>query len=208
MAASLGTATEKGAIVANVVEGSPAEKAGFKQGDVILTLNGNSVDDSRDLTRKVASLIVGQQANFAILRDGQRRNIVATIAKRDEQQIASADRPAPQANRGNGGAKETSMTSLGMELVPLSNESRSQYNIDSDVTAGVVVNSVDDNSEAADKGFRPGDVIVSIGNKTIRTLTDVEQGIADAKKAGRESVLLLVSGDQGQHYIALKIAKS
>ena len=205
MAASLGGGTEKGAIVANVVDGSPAEKAGFKQGDVILTLNGNAVDDSRDLTRKVASLIVGQQANFSILRDGMKRNIVATIAKRDEQ-VASADKPAPQANR-PAAPKETSMTSLGMEIMPLNADTRSQFNIDKDVTSGVVISSVDDSSEAAEKGFRPGDVIMSIGNKTIRNLADVEQGIADAKKAGRESVLLLIAGDQGQHYVALKITK-
>jgi serine protease Do len=84
MAASLGAGTEKGAIVANVVDDSPAAKSGFRQGDVILTLNGNDIDDFRDLTRKVASLVVGDRANFTILRDGARRNLTAVIAKRDE----------------------------------------------------------------------------------------------------------------------------
>ena len=66
---------------------------------------------------------------------------------------------------------------------------------------------LDPNSEAADKGFRPGDVIVGIGNRNVRTPADIEQGIADAKKTGRETVLLLVAGDQGQHYVALKVSK-
>jgi serine protease Do len=59
------------------------------------------------------------------------------------------------------------------------------------------------------KGFRQGDVILTIGNKTVRTAADVEQGIADARKAGRESVLLLVTSrqGQGQRYVALKVGK-
>jgi len=207
MAASLGVGNAKGAIVAGVVDDSPAAKAGFKQGDVIISLNGSDIDDNRDLTRKVASLRAGQKADFSILREGQKRQIAAVIAKRDDQQLASADRPAtpnrPERGRAN---RQASTTSLGMELMPLTSETREQFNVDGKVT-GVVVSSVDPNSEAADKGFRPGDVIVGIGNKTVRTPDDIEQGVADAKKSGRETVLLLVSGDQGQHYVALKVAK-
>jgi serine protease Do len=205
MAASLGAGDAKGAIVANVVDDSPAAKAGFQQGDVILALNGSEVDDQRDLTRKVGSLRAGERAEFSVLREGKKQNITALIAKRDEQQLASAT-PAP--NRpGNGPAREpAARNSLGMELMPLTNDTRSQYNINNDVT-GVVIGSVDPNSEAADKGLHPGDVIMSVGNKAVKTPADIEAGIADAKKSGRDSVLLLVGGDTGQHYIALKIGQ-
>ncbi|HMI97609.1 MAG TPA: Do family serine endopeptidase [Micropepsaceae bacterium] len=207
MAASLGAGNAKGAIVASVVDDSPAAKAGFKQGDVVVSLNGTDIDDSRDLTRKVAGLRAGQKADFSILREGQKRQIAAVIAKRDDQQVASADRPATpnRADRGNNN-RQAATSSLGLELMPLTTETREQYNVDGKVN-GVVVSSVEPNSEAADKGFRPGDVIVGIGNKTVRAPSDIEQGVADAKKAGRETVLLLVSGDQGQHYVALKVAK-
>jgi serine protease Do len=63
---------------------------------------------------------------------------------------------------------------------------------------------VDPNSEAADKGFRAGDVIVSVGNRNVRTPAEIEQGIAEAKRANRESVLFLVAGRGGQRYVALK----
>jgi serine protease Do len=205
MAASLGVKSAKGAIVASVVDDSPASKAGFKQGDVVLSLNGSEVDDNKDLTRKVASLRVGEQAKFGILRDGKSYTLTALIAKRDDEQLASADRPAQ--DRGNRVApRESSTTVLGLGLSSLTDQAREQYNID-DKTRGVVVSAVDPNSEAADKGFRPGDVIVGIGNRNVRTPSDVEQGIAEARKAGRETVLLLVAGDQGQHYVALKVAK-
>ena len=208
MAASIGAKDVKGAIVASVVDNSPAAKAGFKQGDVILSLNGSEVDDNRDLTRKVAGLLAGQKAQFSVLRDGQKRDLTATIAKRDEQQLASADVPS---DRGGAGGREAgkpaAMNSLGMELMPLTMDTRSQFNIDDDV-AGVVVSSVDPNSEAADKGVRMGDVIVGVGNRSVKAPGDIEQGIAEAKKSGRDSVLFLIASDQGQHYVALKIAKS
>ena len=209
MAASLGASSEKGAIVANVIDDSPAAKAGFKQGDVILSLNGSEVDDQRDLTRKVAGLIAGERANFTILRDGMRRNITALIDKRDEAQLASATPTPSQGNNNRGGNRDSAptMTTLGMEMTALTMETRDQYDIDASVS-GVVVTSVDPNSEAADKGFRPGDVIVSVGNKNVRTPADIERGVAEAKRANRDSVLFLVAGRGGQRYVALKVAKA
>jgi serine protease Do len=140
-----------------------------------------------------------------VLREGQKRNVTAVIAKRDDQ-VASLDKPTTPSPADRGANRQTSTTSLGMELMALSAETREQFNVDEKVN-GVVVSSVDASSEAADKGFHPGDVIVGIGNKNVRSPADIEQGVADAKKAGRETVLLLVAGDQGQHYVALKVAK-
>jgi serine protease Do len=202
LAASLGVASQKGAIVANVIEDSPAAKAGFRQGDVVLSLNGTEIDDNRDLTRKVASLVVGDRATFTVLRDGSRQNLTALIARRDEAQLASA---APPSNQGKGGDARppTTTTTLGMELTPLTQDARDQFDIDMSVN-GVVVSEVDPNSEAAEKGFRAGDVIVSVGNRNVRTPAEIEQGIAEAKRANRESVLFLVAGRGGQRYVALR----
>ena len=82
MAASLGAGNAKGAIVANVVDNSPAAKAGFKQGDVVVGLNGSDIDDSRDLTRKVAGLRAGERAEFSVLREGQKRNVTPLSSPR------------------------------------------------------------------------------------------------------------------------------
>jgi serine protease Do len=206
LASSLGAGSEKGAIVANVIENSPAQKAGFRQGDVILSLNGSEIDDNRDLTRKVAALVAGDRATFAILRDGKRQTVTAEIARRDETQLASA---SPSTNQGKGGgerAPAATMT-LGMELSALTQDTREQYDIEMSVN-GVVVSDVDPNSEAAEKGFRPGDVIVSVGNKNVRTPAEIEQGVAEARRANRESVLFLVAGRGGQRYVALKTPQS
>ena len=206
MAASIGVKNAKGAIVASVVDDSPASKAGFRQGDIVLSLNGSDVDDNKDLTRKVAGLRVGEKAQFGILRDGQKYTLNATIAKRDEVQLASADRTVGPDRGDHAQNREATTSALGLGLSTLTDQAREQFNLD-DKARGVVVSSVDPNSEAADKGFRPGDVIVGIGNRNVRTPADIEQGVAEARKAGRETVLLLVASDQGQHYVALKVAK-
>src|SRR5579862_4582332 len=77
IASTLNISSPKGAIVAEVVPGGPAAKAGFVQGDVIVALNGRSVEDSRDLTRHIASLPAGASAHFTVMRAGQKRDITA-----------------------------------------------------------------------------------------------------------------------------------
>ena len=104
LAASMGTPSNvKGAIVASVVDNSPAAHGGMQQGDVVVALNGATINDSRDLTQKVAGLRAGERVQFTVLRDGQRRGISVTIGQRDEQ-VASMNRmetPNRSFGRGN-----------------------------------------------------------------------------------------------------------
>jgi len=196
MASSLGSPETKGAIVASVVSNSPAAKAGLKQGDVIVTVDGKGIVDSRDLTRKVALMSAGSHVDFGVMRDGRKQNISVTIGKRDEQQ-ASNDRP-------NTGVRPSSENLLGMEMAPVTPETRDEYRLD-DNARGVVVTSVDPDSDAASKGLTEGDVIVKMGTKDVHTPTDVRQSVADAKKAGRDSVLMLVRGMNGEHFVSVQV---
>src|SRR5580704_4001529 len=91
IAQSLGSHDVKGAIVASVVPGGPAAKAGFQPGDVVMAINGKSVEDSRDLTRRVAALPAGAKATFSVGRAGQQKTFTATIGARKEEQLASND---------------------------------------------------------------------------------------------------------------------
>ncbi len=199
MAASLGVPDAKGAIVANVVENSPAERAGFQQGDVVTSVNGEDIDDQRDLTRRVGNLAAGDTATFVILRGGQQQTLTANIERRDEEQVASAA-TVP----GNGSVAPSATESLGLSLMPLNQLARQQFNIDESID-GVLIGAVDANSEAAEKGFQPGMVIVAIGNNAVQTAEDIATGIAAAREAGRDSVLLLVADEQGQRFVTLNI---
>ncbi|HEY0281254.1 MAG TPA: Do family serine endopeptidase, partial [Rhizomicrobium sp.] len=95
VAASLGIAEPKGAIIASVVADSPASKAGLRQGDVIVAVNGKPVEDSQGLTRRVASLAAGKKATFTILRDGSNKTVEVAIAQRKDDQVASAAQTPP-----------------------------------------------------------------------------------------------------------------
>jgi serine protease Do len=131
------------------------------------------------------------------MRDGHKQNISVTIGKRSEQ-TASADTGSRSGNR------QSSENTLGMELAPLSPETRQDYRL-GDNAKGVVVTSVNPDSDAADKGLHSGDVIVSVGGKDVRTPADVRRDVADAKRAGRTSVLMLVEGSDGQHFLTVKV---
>jgi serine protease Do len=192
IASSLGLHDSKGALVANVTPNSPASRAGFHQGDVVVDLNGASISDSRDLSRNVANLHAGDKANFTVLRDGSRHAIVATIEKRNTEKLAANT------------DQDQGESSLGLSLMPINPALREQYEL-GDKVAGVVVTRVDPSSDAADKGLHAGDVITRVNGKPVRLPSDLTTSIAEAKKLGRDSVLLLVAGEQGEHFVALKI---
>jgi serine protease Do len=203
MAASLGAKDLKGAIVANVVPGGPAATAGFRQGDMIVAINGAGVDDSRDLTRRVAALQAGSNATFTILRDGSKQDLHAKVGLRKDQQVASND-GNPDAP---GSAPTSTAEAMGLGLAAVTPDMRRTYNLDQGVS-GVLVTKVDPNSDAADKGIQPGDVVVSIANKSVRSPQEVKNRIAEAQAAGRSAVLVLVTGQNGQRFVALKIGKA
>jgi serine protease Do len=195
LASSMNLRDTKGAIVADVVDGSPAERAGFAQGDVVVALNGSDVADSKVLTRQVAALKAGDRATFTVLRDGSRRDLTAIIEKRDPDRLASV-----------GETPSAQPSSLGMRLMPINPAVRQQYELDDSMT-GVIITSVDPDGEAARKGLRNGDVIKRIGSQSVRLPSDVSRGIDEAKRMGRETVALLVANADGERFVALRIAQ-
>jgi len=198
IASSLGLKDAKGALVAEVVPNGPAAKAGFEQGDIVLSINGVAVEDNRDLTRKVALVPSGQSAVFAINRQGQAKTLKADIGNRPDDKVASdAPNPAP-------GPVATG-NAMGLGLASLTPEARKTFNLN-EATAGVVITKVDPNSDAADKGLQPGDVVQKVGSKIVHTPADVQLGVAEAQKGGRKTVLLLVASAQGgSRFVAVDI---
>jgi serine protease Do len=93
-----------------------------------------------------------------------------------------------------------------MKLMPITPALRDQYELDDDMT-GVLVTSVDPGSEAASKGLKTGDVMKRVGSRTVHQPVDVSRSIEDAKQAGRESVLALIAGEEGERFVALRIAQ-
>ncbi len=202
IASTLGDKNLKGAIVASIVPGSPAAKAGFQAGDLVLAMNGQAIDDSRVLTRRVGALAAGSKATFTVMRSGQQKTLTASIEPRKDEQVA--------ANDNGGGAPDASGSTaqaMGLGLAAVTPNVRRAYNLDDNVN-GVVITQVDPNSDAADKGIQPGDVVVSVAFQAVRTPQDITARIASARAAGRSSVLVLVVNANGQRFVALDVGKS
>jgi serine protease Do len=204
IATSLGIKDGKGALVAEIVPNGPAAKAGFEQGDIVTAINGQAVDDANDLTRKVASVPAGQTAVLSVARQGKPMEVKVTVGTRpDAQQLASN---AP--DRG-GMMTPSSANAAGLGLSSLTPETKKSFNISESVVAGAVITKVDPDSDAADKGLQPGDVVLRVGNRIVRSPADFQTGVAEAKKGGRTSVLLLVAHAQGQTgFVAIDIDKT
>ncbi len=197
MAASFGNKNMKGAIVASVSPGGPAARAGFVPGDIVVALNGKGIEDNRDLTRRVAALTAGSNATFTVVHDGATKTLTAKIGAKQEQQVAS-NKPL-QNNRAPAPAE-----AMGLGLAAITPETRRAFNLDGNVN-GVVVTKVDPNSDAADKGLEPGDVLVSIANHPVHSPQDVKASVAAAQAAHRDTVLVLVTGQGGQRFVAIKL---
>jgi len=202
IAETLGLKEAAGALVANVIPGGPAEKAKVQPGDVILKFNGKKVDKMRSLPRIVADTEVGKAVPVQIWRKNEMVTLQAKIEELDEATEVAA-KNAGDKNK----SQESSVKKLGLKLSSITAALTKKYSLDKDAK-GVVVTKVDADGPAAEKGIRPGDVIVEISQKEAAGPSDVEDKVAEAEKAGRKSVLILLEGQGGLRFVALRIGKS
>lgn len=204
IAESLNLGKARGALVADVTRAGPAEKAGIQPGDVIITFNGRAVNSMRDLPKFVAETPVGTKAEVKLLRKGQEVTVTAEVGRLEDgeklTQAASGDgKTAP--------AAPAVVTVLGMTVTSMTDELRTQYSIDKDLK-GAVITEVAKDGAAADKRLEPGDVITEAGEQEVQGAADVSTRIEEARKANKNSILLLVAkGGKASEmrFIALKI---
>ena len=193
-----GLETARGALVTDVPDG-PAKNAGMEAGDVILSFDGADVEDTRGLVRQVGNSPVGKAVRVVVLRDGKTETLKVTLGRREEAEGAvPAAAPAPEK------AEPQVQKMLGLTLSPLSEELREQLGVDKKLI-GLAVTEVDEASEAYEKGLRAGDVITEAGQQKVESLQVLEERIAEAKDAGRKSLLLLVRRGGDPRFVALSL---
>ena len=196
LAEGMGIPGANGALVADVTDGGPADKAGIKNGDVITAFDGKPVPDSRALPREVADTAAGKAVNIDIIRGGKKQTLHAVVAKLQDDDIKpkppqATAKPSPKATR------------LGLSLAPLDDVARNKYKLPKDAS-GVVVTNIDPMGPSADKNFRPGDLIVQVQTQIVRSPDDVNKLVDDATKAGKKVILLLVSRGGDLTYVAVR----
>ncbi|HBA88935.1 MAG TPA: peptidase [Geobacter sp.] len=173
LAQSFGLDSEKGALIAEVMKESPAEKAGIKGGDIILEYDGHVIHEMSELPRRVAGTEVGKKVNLVVLRDGHQQTIPVVIEKLKEGEEQDA---AGTSDR------------LGLKVAELTKERAQQLRLEGD--KGVVVTAVQEESLAERAGIQEGDLIREINGTRITGVSDYSKAIGAVKKGGYAKMLL------------------
>lgn len=159
----------KGVLVAKVFENDPADKAGIKAQDIIISVNGKKIETSRELTSMIAGLVVGEKAKVTVLRNGKEKTFTVDIAKRDEDKLASG-KPSRSEEAGE----------LGVQVSDITSEIADRLNITE--TEGVVVIGVDPASKSAVAGIQTGDVIREINRNRVKNVEDFKNILLTIKQ--------------------------
>lgn len=200
IAEGLGLKELTGALVGNVVKDGPAAKAKIQAGDVILKIGDVEVKDERSVPRIVGDFTVGSQVPVTIWRKGKIFSIPVQVGEFEEAEETGVI-PSP-----DGGKELVKGVQIhGLTLQPLTDEVRGRFDI-GDNTQGVLVVDVAPKSSAAEKGIRPGDVIVEISQEEIKTPQHVVDQLQKAEKENRKSALLLINREGESRYVSIKIA--
>ncbi|UCI06754.1 Do family serine endopeptidase [Mesorhizobium sp. B1-1-8] len=191
IAESLGLKSEKGALVSSAQDAGPGKKAGIAAGDVITQVDGKDVASPKELARLIGAYPPGKSVDVTVLRDGKTETVkvdLGTLPSSDKQASNNDSKPAAP-------AKADTLADLGLTVTKSENGK------------GLVVTDVDPDSDAADRGIQPGDTITSINSVEVNGTDDVSKAMADAAKAGRKAVLMQITRDDSNRFVALPVGK-
>ena len=192
IADSLGLKQARGAMVDNPQAGSPAAKAGIEAGDVITSVNGTDVKDSRDLARTISMMAPGTSVKLDVLHKGESKAVTLTLGEMpNDRQANASEQPSKEA---------AGTPHLGLSLAPAGE-------VEGAGQKGVVVTSVDPDGPAAEHGFQTGDVILNVGGKAVANAGDVRSALREASANGKHSVLLQVKTADATKFVAVPLAK-
>jgi serine protease Do len=203
IAESLGLKDASGAMVAGITDGGPAEKAKIRAGDIILKFDGQDVKEMHNLPRIVADSDVGKEVPVVLWRDGKEVTVQTTLAERpNDAQLASTDATKPADV-----AKPTDISGLGLKVAPVSQDLKDKFQLQ-DGQKGVVITDVAPNTPAAERGLKPGDVIMEVQQGEVASPGDVQKQVDAARNADRKFVLMLIQREGGVQYVPLSLSKA
>ncbi|HEX2768872.1 MAG TPA: DegQ family serine endoprotease [Geobacteraceae bacterium] len=185
IAGSFGLSRAEGALISDIMAGSPAEKAGLKQGDIILRFAGKEIKDARQLQLVVADTPVGRKAEMEIFRNGKAQKLSVDLGSSDSASAVQPRSVEPQAG----------WFGLTVEELP--------RNMRISGLSGVLVTAVDPEGMAAEAGIQRSDIIISVNQKKVAGLADYASAMKGAERKG--SVALLIKRGDDNIYFALKI---
>ena len=185
-ARALGLRENRGALVASTTPGGPADRAGIKAGDVVLAVDGYTIEDFGDLTRKIGHLMPGDTVNLTVWRKGKRIRFTASL---DERSVEVTRDGTLDPDDGNG--KEAV---LGMSLRPPHAEELEILGLQD--VRGLLVVELENDSSAAETGLAPGDLIMEANQQVVNSVSEFKTIVQKARKNG---VVLLFVKRKGQN---------
>jgi serine protease Do len=186
----------KGALVSEVMPGSPADKAGLKSGDVLQKFDGKPVTDARHLKLAVATIPPGEKVSAQVLREGKAVDVDLKIGSRptDRSLARAGDRS------GSFGSDEDDTGTLnGVGVADLDAQARQEFDVPAKVR-GALVTSVEPDSAAAAAGLQPGDVIQEINRKPVK---NAEDAVKLTEKTESKKTLLRIWNQRGTRYVVV-----
>jgi serine protease Do len=189
IADSLGLKKAEGALVSEPQADGPAANAGILSGDLIQSANDQEIKDTRDLAKKIAAIKPGSTVKLSILRNGSEKTVSLTVAKMPNETVA-------QDESSKGSSEGTAP--LGLRVVPADT-------VAGKGSRGVVVTDVNPDGLAAGSGIRTGDVILDVSGKAVNTPSEVRQAVADARSAGKHTMLMRIESGGSTHFVAIPV---
>ncbi|MEZ6028143.1 MAG: Do family serine endopeptidase [Hyphomonadaceae bacterium] len=198
LADAWGLKHKSGAIVRSVTEGGPAESSGIKRGDVIISVNGDDVKDTRQLTQRVGSLLAGSENTFRIIRDGKEQTVRVTVRARDERALAANEPDPARAGMKPPRPSPEDVTVDGGTIRQLTPEESAKFDVGT-AGSGLIVVTVEPRGALAHANIFPGDAILEINMKAVITPKDYQDAIAAALAQGKKDVVARVGcGNQAR----------
>ena len=194
LAESLGAADARGALVSDVEPGGPADRAGVKQGDVVVEVDGKPVADANAMRNQIAGTKPGESVPIVLRRNGRTETVTARLAERERP--ADDTRAAAGAGHGEAG--------FGMAVTPLTPQVAAELELPRSAT-GLVVTGVDPSGLAASAGMQAGDLIKSVNGQTVTSVASLRSAL---KAHPDRPALVLVSRKGADAFVALPRAES
>ena len=214
LADSLGLEKNQGEFVQRVEPGEAAAKAGIQAGDVITKVNGKQVTPDQTLSYLVANLPIGTNVPLELVRNGKTIKVTATLGKRPSEEELAGNSFDPDAEDNamgqddNGASAQATAEALGLSVVDLTPQIARQIGVAS-TQKGVVVSTVNPNSDAAQKGIKRGYLITSVNRQPVNSASDLDSAINNAKRSNREAVLLQIRrGARDPQFVAVRLQDS
>lgn len=193
-AEAVGLDRPRGALVSELLKGEPAEKAGIKDGDIILGVNGRPVDSDAALPAMISAIKPGQPAELEVWTDGKVRKVNVRVAELVEADLTAAAGPQGGNRRDGAGPAPAGAEVLGLRVRPLTSDERQQ----ADTDGSLVIEEVDDIAE--ERGLQPNDIILGVNGRSVKNIAELQ---AEIKRAGGKAVALWIQRGGDRDFIAV-----